>query len=141
MRNLKTLTILFRAQHALEERIKEDVKAYDLNFTEFGVLEALYHLGPLSIQALQAKVLVAASSMTYVIEQLKHKSMIEKTPNKEDRRESLISLSTHGRAMMNQNYRTHEMHMRQFLDVLNPEEEATLQSLLKKIGHHASSSH
>jgi MarR family 2-MHQ and catechol resistance regulon transcriptional repressor len=134
MDSLKTLTILFRAHSALQERIKADVSKYDLNVTEFGVLEALHHKGPLSIQAIQSKVLVAASSMTYVIRQLQNKGWVEKSVDDEDRRISRIQLSEKGRQLMETVYPQHALAMRQFLNVLSPKDETNLQTALKRIG-------
>jgi len=73
--DLKTLTILLRATNFIQEKIKEDVSKYALNLSEFGALEVLYHKGPLPVQAICEKVLIANSSMSYVIENLIKKGL------------------------------------------------------------------
>jgi MarR family 2-MHQ and catechol resistance regulon transcriptional repressor len=62
-RDLKTITIFLRASHALEQIIKDEVLSHGLSLSEFGVLEALYHKGPLNVNQVISKVLIPNSSM------------------------------------------------------------------------------
>jgi len=133
-RDLKTLTILFRTQATIERLIQEDVEKHNLSATEFGVLEALYHLGPLPVQSLTGKILIAASSMTYVISRLKEKGWIVQTPNVADKRVKEVSLTADGLERMKAIYPRHEQALRERFDRLTEAEEATLRTLLKKIG-------
>lgn len=133
-RDLKTLTILFRAQATIERLIQEDVQKHDLSTTEFGVLEALYHLGPQPVQSLTGKILIAASSMTYVIARLKEKGWIVQTPSVADKRVKEVALTADGLERMKTIYPRHERALRERFDRLTEAEEATLQTLLKKIG-------
>lgn len=133
-RDLKTLTILFRAQSTIERLIQQDVETYGLSATEFGVLEALYHLGSQPVQSLTNKILIAASSMTYVIARLKEKGWIAHTPGKADKRIKEVSLTTSGMERMKAIYPRHEQALRERFDRLSEAEEETLQTLLKRIG-------
>lgn len=133
-RDLKSLTILFRAQATLERLIQEDVGRHNLSTTEFGVLEALYHLGPQPVQSLTGKILIAASSMTYVLTQLKEKGWIVQTPNQADKRIKEVALTKEGKARMDEMYPKHKQALRERFDRLSVDEELELQRLLKKIG-------
>lgn len=132
--DLKTLTILLRATNSIEQKIKEDISSYGLNLSEFGALEVLYHKGPLPVQSICEKVLIANSSMSYVIERLTQKGLIEKVKNIEDRRIHTIELSDRGRQLIGDIYPRHLAHMRSVIDVLSEDEENELQRLLKKLG-------
>ncbi len=132
--DLKTLTILFRATHRFEQWIKEDVHHYGLNPSEFGVLEVLYHKGPLTIQVIKDKVLIASSSMSYVVDQLIQKEFITRQQNQQDKRYALLKLSSQGEDLMNRIYPVHEKNLRHVLNRLTRDEEKVLQELLKKIG-------
>lgn len=134
MDSLKTITILFRAQKSLENLIKHDIKKYGLNPTEFGVLEALYHKGSLSIKEIKDKVLIASSSMSYVIETLLKKAYISKTPLKDDKRVYMIDLKPLGKQLMDDVYPQHVHQLRTVLNRLSKEEELVLQSYLKALG-------
>ena len=134
MNDLKTLTILFRATHAFHEEIKKDVKNYGLSLSEFAVLEALHHLGPLSASTLKEKVLIAPSSMTYVMDQLETKGFVFRSNPKLDQRKVMLELTGEGKNLIETSYPIHLKNMREKLDKLSPTEEIQLQKLLKKIG-------
>jgi len=131
---LKSLTNLFRAVGSIEERIKQDVAHYGLNPSEFGVLEALYHKGPMQVQTICEKILIAASSMSYVIDKLKKKGYIEAPQDPLDRRVHIVKLTRSGQELMDDIYPEHVATLRSVFDVLSEEEEGMMQELLKRIG-------
>lgn len=53
--------------------MQQDVKNYGLNVTEFAVLELLYSKGPQPIQRIRDRVLIASSSISYIVSQLEDK--------------------------------------------------------------------
>jgi MarR family 2-MHQ and catechol resistance regulon transcriptional repressor len=134
MENLKTLTVLFRATNSLERIIREDVFQYGLNISEFGVLEALYHKGQLTVKQVIEKVLIANSSMTYVLDILIKKNYITRKQSETDKRSFVLELTETGKKLMDKIFPLHEKNMRAILDCLNAEEEKTLQRALIKIG-------
>lgn len=134
IQDLKTLTILLRAANAVEHRIKDDVSMYGLGLSDFGALEVLYHKGPLPVQAICEKVLIANSSMSYVIDTLIKKHLIKKIKNPDDRRIHIVELTEEGHRLMDDIYPKHQGHMRSMIDVLDESEETELQRLLKKLG-------
>lgn len=138
--NLKTITTLFRAKNSFEMLIKKDVLSYGLNPSEFGALEALYHKGKLSVQQLTEKVLIANSSMTYVLDNLSKRGLITRNKYEKDRRIYVVDLTEAGMKLMEDIYPRHYKNMTSILSCLTIEEQKTLQSLLKKIGLNAKSS-
>jgi MarR family 2-MHQ and catechol resistance regulon transcriptional repressor len=137
MNDLKTIISLFRATDAFSKAIQKDVKAYGLNVTEFGIMEALYHKKRMSIKALLEKVLITNSTMSYVIEQLIKKDYIQKQQSEEDRRSYVLELSENGYQLMDSAFKLHKKHMRSIIDVLSKEEEQQLRDMLKRIGKRA----
>lgn len=134
MTDLKTITILFRTQNKLETIIRDDVRCHGLNTSEFGTLEVLYHKGSLPVQTIKDKVLIASSSMSYVIERLLDKELIIKVTDERDGRVHHVHLSNKGKQLMEDIYPKHVQTLRKTLDLLSDEEELQLQSLLKKLG-------
>ena len=132
--DLKTITILFRTTNKIEKIIADDVAQYGLNPSEFGALEVLYHKGPLSVQSICEKVLIAASSMSYVIENLIKKNYIVKVKDKADKRYHIVYLTDQGKTLMDDIYPKHVKQLRTVINILNSDEEAKLQSILKKLG-------
>lgn len=136
--NLKTITVLFRAKNSFEALIRRDVLSYGLNTSEFGALEALYHKGKLTVQQLTEKVLIANSSMTYVLDNLSERSLISRTKDDKDKRVYTVELTEEGKLFMSEVYPKHYENMTSILSCLTKEEEKTLQTLLKKLGLNAS---
>lgn len=134
MKNLKTLTILFRTHQNILEQVKESIKDFDINVNEFQALEALYHKGKLTTQTLCDTVLVPGSSMTYVVDQLEKKGLVVRLKDEKDRRINYVMLSPKGLNDTEIIYNKHYEEMRKRFDKLTSEEEVTLQNLLKKIG-------
>lgn len=132
--DLKTITVLFRATNMIQKVILEDVTQYGLNPTEFGALEVLYHKGPQSVQTICDKVLIASSSMSYVIENLIKNDYIKKIRNTNDKRVHMVHLSDTGQTLMDQIYPKHVEKLRNVISILESEEEIILQDLLKKLG-------
>lgn len=132
--NLKTITVLFRAKNSFEGLIKKDILSYGLNPSEFGALEALYHKGKLTVQQITEKVLIANSSMTYVLDNLSKRQLITRTKDEQDKRIHFVELTISGVELMSEIYPKHLEKMRALLSVLSEKEEKQLQELLKKIG-------
>lgn len=134
MRNLKTLTILFRTQNAFRRFIEKDLSKHDLSTAAFGTLEALYHKGELNGKQLSEKVLIRPSSMTYTLDQLIKRGFIEKRSADHDARVITVNLTTRGKEAMDTLFLRHQEAMRSVLDELSEKEEVQLQKLLKRIG-------
>ena len=105
--NLKTITVLFRAKNSFEGLIKKDILSYGLNPSEFGALEALYHKGKLTVQQITEKVLIANSSMTYVLDNLSKRQLITRTKDEQDKRIHFVELTISGVELMSEIYPKH----------------------------------
>lgn len=137
MRDLKTLIILFKAYHSLIKQVKVSLESTELTLNEFTVLEALHSKETLTTQQLIDTVLIPNSSMTYVLDTLSKKQLIHRVKNKPDRRVTLLSLTSKGTDLFVNVYRHHFDHIRSILDEFTPDEEKTLQELLKRLGSKA----
>jgi len=135
--DLKLLTVIFRSFESIKDVLKEDVKQYDLNITEFGTLEYLYHKGPSPISIIGNKVLLAKSSMSYVIEQLKQKGFIEWIKDDYDHRKRIVGLTEFGEKMINDAFVKHLEVIDKIFSVLSLDDKNNLIRDLKKIGFYA----
>ncbi|MCR3906828.1 MAG: MarR family transcriptional regulator [Tenericutes bacterium] len=134
---LKLITILFRTMQNVEHVLKTDIQAYGLNSTEFGTLELLYHKGKQPIQAICDRLLMANSSLTYVVSQLEKKEFIKKVSNKKDKRMTLVELTTKGKNFFESIFPSHIMTVKNILGNLDENEIDPLMHMLKKIGYKA----
>ncbi|WP_407390330.1 MarR family winged helix-turn-helix transcriptional regulator [Carnobacterium jeotgali] len=135
---LKTLTVLLKSSSSVQDVVKKDMTKYGVNPTEFSVLELLYNKGDQPIQYIGKKILLASSSITYVVDKLEKKEFIKRTPSATDRRVTNISISEKGTVFMQATFPQHEKLISNLFDVLSEEEKTTLITLLKKVGYHAS---
>ena len=136
-KQLKAFTVLHRATTAVHEATKKDIQQSDLNLTEFAVMELLYHKGDQPIQVIGKKVLIASSSITYVVDKLEKKNLITRVACPTDRRVTFVSLTDEGQAMIESIFPTHEKKIAAIFDVLSEEELQALTDYLKRVGHHA----
>lgn len=134
---LKAVSIMLRATHALEDILKKDIEAYGINTTEFGVLEYLYHKGSQPMQNIGGKLLMANSSMTYVIDKLIEKKYVKRGKDSNDKRKINIKLTADGVRFFESIFPNHENKVSQVFSVLTEDELKIMMDLLKKVGYYS----
>src|SRR5699024_4024166 len=135
--SLKLFIVINRALEELRKRATEDVKRHGLNLSEFAVLELLYHKGPQPIQVIGKKVLLASSSITYVIDKLEDKELIKRQACPKDRRVINVALTPDGESLISGIFPEHRRAIAEMFDNLTHEEKETAIELIKKVGIHA----
>jgi MarR family 2-MHQ and catechol resistance regulon transcriptional repressor len=105
-----------------------------LTWSQFGVLEALFHLGPLHQQDVAAKILKSAGNLTLVVDNLVKQGLVERSRDKEDRRYVTICLTEAGRRLMQEIFPKHVEHVVEAASVLTPSEQRQLAGLCRKLG-------
>ena len=85
-RTLDTFIKLTRCTDSLMARIAERNTIGDLTFSQFAVLEALYHLGPMTAGEVGQKILKSGGNMTLVIDNLERDGLIRRERDANDRR-------------------------------------------------------
>ncbi|MDM5250491.1 MULTISPECIES: MarR family transcriptional regulator [unclassified Lysinibacillus] len=136
-RNLKAFTVLFRAYQSIQDATKKDLLQYDLNQTEFSVLEFLYHHGEQPIQMIGKRILIASSSITYVIDKLEQKGFVYRHACPNDRRVTYVLLTSEGKTLMEEIFPKHEQKINDIFAVLDQQEMETMILSLKKVGLNA----
>jgi MarR family 2-MHQ and catechol resistance regulon transcriptional repressor len=125
---------LSRAAMAVEARINCHLKDYGLTASQFGVLEALYHLGPLHQHELAAKILKSSGNLTLVIDNLVKRGLVERVRDHVDRRYITVCLSEAGCRLIEDIFPQHVGHVVKTIGVLAPEEQRQLAALCRKLG-------
>lgn len=121
----------------LERVVREDVRNYNLNLTEFAVLELLFNKGAQPIQHIKARVLIASSSTTYVVDKLSEKGLLQRQRDKVDKRVTYASLTPDGIALMEKIFPQHADQITQAFTCLTDDELKQLGQLLKKLDRNA----
>lgn len=133
---LNLLIGTMRMSRYLEQQVKQDVKQYGLNMTEFAVLEFLYHKGRQPIQQISEKILIASSSTTYVIDQLGKKGLVNRALCQKDKRVTYAELTEKGTTLMATVFPKHAEKIMELFSVLTESEQETLLEALKKISRY-----
>ncbi len=105
--------------------------------SQLGVLEALSHLGPMSHCALAAKLLVSASNLTTVVDNLERDGFVRRERDLNDRRVSITSLTPAGEAKLASFFPQHVERLVEAMSGLEPDELAELGRLCRKHGRSA----
>ena len=122
---------ILRNSNKLEKIVKKDVSHYQLNITEFSVMELLFHQGKKTTQTIKEKILIASSSTTYVIDQLEKKNYVERIVNPDDKRITYVSLSEEGQELMTTIF---PLHSKTISNCFAGLEEEELNQLIKILG-------
>src|ERR1700704_5917308 len=127
--------VLWKAFRALAVRAEEslNLSRTGLGDSDFRVLEALLHKGPLPVNTIGAKVWLTPGSISVAVDRLEKKALV-KRKNTDDRRVRLVELTAKGRALITRIFGKHVTAMEEAASVLSKEERLTLLRLLKKLG-------
>ena len=126
--------VLARAYHSMAAFVERSVVALGLGLSDFMILEALLHKGPMTMSALCDAALIANASMTAAIDRLEEKKFLERVAHATDRRVRLVQLTTEGLALIKRLYMRHERDLDELMSVLSASERAELRRTLKLVG-------
>lgn len=131
---LKTYTLMMRATNAVTKRMHRHLVDTGLTLSQFGVLEVLYHKGPLCQRDIGQKILKTSGNMTMVIDNLEKRELVVREKDPADRRRMLLKLTEKGWDLIQTLFPKHTTMAAETFAVLESNELAILGKLLKKIG-------
>ena len=134
MRTLDTFIKLTRCTNSLLARLVQRETIGDLTYSQFAVLEALYHLGQMTQGEISNKVLKSGSNLTTVIDNLERDGMVRRERDVEDRRVIHVHLTEAGQAKVEAVFPGHVAAVVDEFSVLSANEQKTLSELCKKLG-------
>ncbi len=131
---LKLYTQLMRATNSVTEKMHRHLLDYKLSMSQFGVMEALYHLGSLCQKDIGNKILKTSGNITLVIDNLEKRNLVKREKDPDDRRKMTVRLTGSGHELIKRIFPNHSKTAYRIFSVLEPEEQNTLSVLLKKLG-------
>ena len=131
---LDTFIKLTRAAGAIETRLLRRGTLGDLTLSQFGVLETLYHLGPLCQGVLSSKLLKSTGNITLVLDNLEKRGLVKRVREQEDRRMVLITLTPQGEELIARIFPAQAAAITEEMAVLTLAEQETLGQLSRKLG-------
>lgn len=134
MRTLGAYVKLMRAAESITVRIHRHLADVGLTVSQFGALEALYHIGPLTQKAIAEKLLKSTGNITMVIDNLEKRKLVRRVRHGEDRRFFVVNLTKKGYSLINKIFPNHAKIIMNEFSVLNKTEQEELARLCKKLG-------
>ncbi|MEQ1856546.1 MAG: MarR family transcriptional regulator [Longimicrobiales bacterium] len=125
---------LARAYATYTKAVAAKVQAYDLTVPQFGALEALYHLGPLSLGDLADKLLVTGGNVTYVMDRLEAQGLVTRYRSESDRRVVRARLTAEGRELVARVFPEHAAYIEHLCRHLSAHDQQDMRRLLKQLG-------
>lgn len=131
---LKLWVVLARAQLAVARHAEADVARHGLTLAEFAILEVLYHRGPLLLGEVQRKILVSSGGVTYLVDRLEGKGLVERRECTHDRRARYAALTPAGEKLVARIFPEHAREIARAVGGLSGEEQQRAIALLRKLG-------
>jgi len=130
--------VLWKASRAAQAYAEKSISELEMCTSDFAVLEALLHKGPLPVNEIGKKVMLTSGSITVAVDRLEAKGLVERRAHGTDRRARIVHLTKEGRKLITRAYADHAADLERLASAsLTRAERETLIGLLKKIGYKA----
>lgn len=131
---LKLWVVLSRARIAIARHAEADIARSGVTPGEFGILEALYHVGPLLLGEVQQKILASSGGVTYLVDRLEERGLVERRDCPSDRRARYAALTPEGEKLVARIFPEHARQIARAVSGLTGAERAQATALLRKLG-------
>ena len=127
--------VLWKAARAVEAYAENSVSQFEMCGSDFAVLEALLHKGPLPVNEIGKKVLLTSGSITSAVDRLEDKGLVRRRAHNTDRRAKIVHLTKEGKKLITALYADHAADMERLASSsLTRKDRETLIRLLKQMG-------
>jgi len=129
--------IVVKAYQSMAVYAARSFQESGLGDSDFRVLEALLHKGPLPVNAIGPKVFLTPGSISSAVDRLYERGLVSRTESETDRRVRVVDLTPEGRTLIKQTFSAHAKDMEKLAEVLSNGERLQLAKALKKLGKQA----
>lgn len=136
--SLDAFIALMRCSESVLVSTSTPYAAEGLTSSQFGTLEALYHIGPLHQKDIAAKLLRSGGNVVMVVDNLEKRDLVKRRRDTEDRRCTWVELTPAGRLLIEGLFPRVLERIVDCLSVLTPKERIELHHLCRKLGKGAS---
>ena len=133
-RALAAYITLLRAANTTSSQAFKHLEPHGVTPSQFAVLEALYHIGPLCLSELARKILRTSGNLTMVVDNLEKSGMVKRVHSATDRRYISVEITEKGRALIAKIFPEHAAQVAEVMSRLTAEEQDTLRELCRKLG-------
>jgi MarR family transcriptional regulator, 2-MHQ and catechol-resistance regulon repressor len=129
--------VMMKAMRALTRYAAAGIEETGLGLSDFGVLEALLHKGPLPVNTIGPIVDLTPGSISIAVDRLVAKGLVSRVESAEDRRVRIVALTPRGKDLIASAFRKHSAQMKRVFSELSSDELRGLEVALKKVGKRA----
>lgn len=131
---LKFWVKLARAHSAIAAQATADISRNGLTLAEFGILEVLYHCGPMLLGEVQRRILVSSGGITFLVDRLSAKGLVERRTCDKDKRARYAALTEQGEQLVAEIFPVHADAIVRAVSGLDANELEVASALLRKVG-------
>jgi MarR family 2-MHQ and catechol resistance regulon transcriptional repressor len=133
-RALSAYVKLERAAGAAFAYARVGLEEEGLTLSQFAVLEALYHLGPLFLGDLARRILTSSGNLTLVVDNLQRRGLVKRKQQGKDKRFVLATITPSGKKLIARIFPEHARRITEVMSRLRPDEQERLGDLCRKLG-------
>jgi MarR family 2-MHQ and catechol resistance regulon transcriptional repressor len=126
--------VLMKAHRTLVRHAKLSTSSHEIGFSDFTILEALLHKGPMLVSEIGRLVHLTSGAITTAVDRLEVRGLVARGSAASDRRATVVTLTREGRALITKVFDRHKANMDAAASSLTSTERHTLIALLKKVG-------
>jgi MarR family transcriptional regulator, 2-MHQ and catechol-resistance regulon repressor len=129
--------VMSRAHAAIAAHAAADVAQHGLTLAEFAILEVLYHRGAMLLGEVQRRILVSSGGVTFLVDRLTTKGLLERRFCPSDRRARYAALTPKGESLMADIFPEHASTIARAMGALSPGDIEHTSDALRALGLHA----
>jgi len=132
-RALSAYVKLLRASDTVQAEAARSLTG-ELSPSQFAVLEALYHVGPMCLTELAHKILKTSGNLTMVARNLQKRGLAVRQQSTADRRFFNLAITEKGRKLMARIFPLHLERIVELMNRLSPAQQDELSRLCRQLG-------
>jgi MarR family transcriptional regulator, 2-MHQ and catechol-resistance regulon repressor len=131
--------VMMKAMQAITRYALANLEKTGLGLSDFAVLEALLHKGPLPVNVIGPKVNLTPGSISVAVDRLVTKGLVSRAESSQDRRVRIVALTPRGKSVITPIFRAHVSTLEKVFAGLSRDEIRRLEEQLKRVGKQAES--
>lgn len=128
-----TFSRLSKTANITSTEVHKPLAKHKLTVSQFGVLEALYKLGPMYQRDLAREIVKTTGNITTVIDNLEKNDLVRRERETKDRRYFMVVLTTKGEKLIKKIYPAHAKQIELVMQRLTPAEQEKLLDICEKL--------
>ncbi len=125
---------LMRAADTVTGCLSRSLAEENLTISQFGTLEALFHLGPQNQKEIGKKLLKTGGNITLVVDNLEKRGFIKREQDPNDGRAVIVDLTIDGQKFIEEYFPKHLQEIVNEFEILDESEKNELARICKKLG-------